>query len=401
MRISKLRATTAEWMSAYPWHYGRSIPSTGPILGVDLLAGGAPFGLDVFELVRQGVAQNPNLVVVGAPANGKSALVKQMLWWMAGAFGLRFAATDVKGEYAPLAGALGVPVVALHPGGEVSVNPLADPAGRLEFASALAALCVDRPLAPVEAMALAAAVKVLPERPLHRHLLGVLREMPAAVCDELVMTRSQALEATQVLRFGIGELLTGVHAGMFDGHTNVDSTAMKRGFVIDLSGCGSDDRALRLAMLAGMRAVEQLVSRHDGPTLVVNDESWRLVTNLDTARWMQHSFKLGRQRGQATMLVLHRLSDLGAQTDGAAAHIGNRLVGDADIRILFRHGDLNDAHDTVTRLGLHEQLADRLATLPAYQAIVEVRGRYALLGVRLSGRVTALADTNERLRAWI
>ena len=56
MRISKLRATTAEWMSAYPWHYGRSIPSTGPILGVDLLAGGAPFGLDVFELVRHGVA---------------------------------------------------------------------------------------------------------------------------------------------------------------------------------------------------------------------------------------------------------------------------------------------------------------------------------------------------------
>ncbi|MEI6403864.1 MAG: hypothetical protein WCP59_16955, partial [Actinomycetota bacterium] len=73
-------------------------------------------------------------------------------------------------------------------------------------------------------------------------------------------------------------------------------------------------------------------------------------------------------------------------------------VGDADIRILFRHGDLNDARDTVRRLGLHERLADSLATLPAYQAIVEVRGRYALLDVRLSGRVTALADTNERLR---
>jgi hypothetical protein len=113
---------------------------------------------------------------------------------------------------------------------------------------------------------------------------------------------------------------------------------------------------------------------------------------------MQHSFKLGRQRGQATMLVLHRLSDLGAQTDGAAAHIGNRLVGDADIRILFRHGDLNDAHDTVRRLGLHERLADRLGSLPAYQAIIEVRGRYALLDVRLSGRMTALVDTNKRMK---
>lgn len=44
------------------------------------------------------------------------------------------------------------------------------------------------------------------------------------------------------------------------------------------------------------------------------------------------------------------------------------------------------------------RVADRLATLPAYQAIMEVRGRYALLDVRLSGQVTALADTNERLR---
>jgi hypothetical protein len=99
---------------------------------------------------------------------------------------------------------------------------------------------------------------------------------------------------------------------------------------------------------------------------------------------MQHSLELGRQRGQATMLVLHRLSDRGAQADGAVAHIGNRLVGGADIRILFRHGDLNDACDNVMSFGLHERLAERLSTLPACQAIVGVRGatRCSMCGCR-------------------
>jgi len=37
MRVAKLRATTAEWQSVYPWHFGGSIPSTGPVLGIDRL----------------------------------------------------------------------------------------------------------------------------------------------------------------------------------------------------------------------------------------------------------------------------------------------------------------------------------------------------------------------------
>ena len=398
MRISKLRATTAEWSSAYPWHFGGSIPSVGPIVGVDHLSGGAPFGIDPFAWVNDGIAQNPNIVIAGAPGNGKSALVKQILWWLVGAFGCRFVATDVKGEYTPLARVLGVPILDLRPGGDTKVNPLEVPQGRLEFAHALAALCLERPLLAVERAALSGAVRLLPDRPLVSDLAAILREMPAALCDDLAMPRDAALDDTKDLRFGFGELLHGVHAGMFDGHTNIDLAGSPSGFVVDVSGCGTDDRTLRFALLAGMRAVDQLVGNTSGHTLLVNDETWRLAGNRDTVIWLQHSFKLGRQRGQANIIVVHRLAELGGQADGATGEIASRLVSDADTHILFRQGDQHDAVDTVTRLGLPGAATSIVARLPKHRCLVDIRGQLALIDVVLSPSVLAISDTNRGMR---
>ena len=398
MRTSKLRATTAEWSSAYPWHFGGSIPSVGPIVGVDHLSGGAPFGIDPFAWVNEGIAQNPNIVIAGAPGNGKSALVKQILWWLVGAFGCRFVATDVKGEYTPLARALGVPILDLRPGGNTKVNPLEDPLGRLEFAHALAALCLERPLLAVERAALSGTVRLLPDRPLVSDLAAILREMPAALCDELSMTRTSALDETKDLRFGFGELLNGVHAGMFDGHTNVDLAGSSSGFVVDVSGCGTDDRTLRFALLAGMRAVDQLVGSSPGHTLLVNDETWRLAGNRDTVIWLQHSFKLGRQRGQANIIVVHRLAELGGQADGTTGEIASRLVSDADTHILFRQGDQHDAADTVTRLGVPTAATTILARLPPHRCLIDIRGQLALIDVMLSPSMLAISDTNRTMR---
>lgn len=399
MRVDKLRATTAQWRSTYPWHFGGSIPANhGPVVGVDLLSGRAPFGIDPFEWVRSEVVQNPNAVIVGSPANGKSALVKQAIWWLVGAFGYGFVATDVKGEYTALAHALGVPVLDLHPAGIARVNPLEKPDGRLEFALALAAVCVDRPLEPVESAALAAAVSTLPEYPVVPDLVEILREMPEPVLSALVMSRDSALQATSHLRFGLQGLINGVHAAMFDSATNVDLDNAQRGFVVDVSGCGTDDRSLRFALLIGTRAVGQLVSESAGQTLVVNDEAWRLAANLDTVRWMQHSFKLGRNSGQGNVLVLHRLAELGGQADGAVGEIASRLVSDADIHIIFRQGDNIDARDTVKRLSLPPSTVELLETLPPYRCLVRARGSLALVDVVLSHEMRAVADTNAKMR---
>ena len=278
------------------------------------------------------------------------------------------------------------------------MNPLDRGDGRLEFTHALAALCLDRALTPVERATLSAAIRLLPERALVTDLVALLRDFPTALTEELTMTRERALDATSDLRFGFGELLAGPYAGMFDGHTNVDVTSSRRGFVVDLSRCGTDDRTLRFAMLAGTRATDQLTTATSGRTLAVNDEAWRLAGTRETVVWLQHSFKLGRNHGLANIVVVHRFAELGAQTDGATAKIASRLVADADTHILFRQGDQTDAHDAVTRLGLPPAIAGVIAQLPPYRCLIHVRGRFALVDVKLPASFATLGDTNAAMR---
>ncbi len=398
MRLTKLRATTAEWQSVYPWHFGGSIPSIGPVVGIDRLAGGSPFGIDPLRLVIEGHATNPNMVIAGAPGNGKSAFVKALLWNLVGAFGYRFVATDVKGEYRAIAAALNAPVLDLRPGGPTRINPLQDEAGRLEFSAALASLCLSRSLDTLERAALAEAVRVLPSRPVLSDLLGVLRDMPATVCDELVIDRADALSGTQALRFGLGELLNGGMAGMFDGHSNIEPSSSPAGFVVDVSGCGTDDRVLRFAMLAGQRAVSQMLAGSKRPTLRINDEGWRVASTIEGVRYMQHDFKLGRVDALSNILVVHRFAEIGAQADGVAGEIAQRLVADADLHVMFRQGDAADADDSIERLRLPSSTRDALVQLPARRCLIHLRGQLALLEVVLSRRMRELADTNQAVR---
>ena len=69
---------------------------------------------------------NPNVFVLGEPGFAKSSLIKTYLYWTNRLYGNSrwLSITDPKGEYTPLATALGMPVVRLAPGGGVRVNPL-------------------------------------------------------------------------------------------------------------------------------------------------------------------------------------------------------------------------------------------------------------------------------------
>jgi hypothetical protein len=67
---------------------------------------------------------NGKVIVIGAPGNGKSALVKTLCFRLA-CFG-RVEAIDPKGEYGPLIRALGGVAVRLEPGGSGALNPLTD-----------------------------------------------------------------------------------------------------------------------------------------------------------------------------------------------------------------------------------------------------------------------------------
>ena len=178
------------------------------------------------------------------------------------------------------------------------------------------------------------------------------------------MGRDEALTGTQALRFGLGELLNGTMAGMFDGESNIEPASSPAGFVVDVSGCGTDDRVLRFAMLAGQRAVSQMLALSTRPTLRINDEGWRIASTLEGVRYMQHDFKLGRVDALSNILVVHRFAEIGAQADGAVGEIANRLVSDADLHVMFRQGDTDDAADSVDAAAAADVDARRARTAP-------------------------------------
>ena len=116
LRLAYHRGTTAHVASIYPFSVQGSLGHRGTYIGLDLLAGGSEFCWDPFEAYAAGLVTNPNGWVLGEPGNGKSALVKCLLWRQAAVYGTGnagrwMAIADPKGEYASLAEHLGLTTV--------------------------------------------------------------------------------------------------------------------------------------------------------------------------------------------------------------------------------------------------------------------------------------------------
>ena len=120
MKLPAHEATTAQLGAVYPFAASPPLPTGAVVVGRDLFGG--LFVHDPFELYRIGVITNPNIVVFGQIGRGKSAFVKTYLYRQA-IFGRRIVVLDPKGEYGPLARALGAASI-LRPGGSMRLNPL-------------------------------------------------------------------------------------------------------------------------------------------------------------------------------------------------------------------------------------------------------------------------------------
>ena len=175
-------------------------------MGADLDTG-SPFHYDPFELYARGVITSPNMVILGLVGRGKSTVVKTMLYRSLGLLASpggqpRFAAiADPKGEYAPLAKALGMTHLRLATGGNIKLNPL-DPgpahgtvadlaARRTHMVTALAAGVLERPLHQIEDSALGWAVETVTHQCTHAPTLADTIELLGEPTDEIV-TRSGA-----------------------------------------------------------------------------------------------------------------------------------------------------------------------------------------------------------------
>ena len=126
-------------------------------------SGGGAFCFDPWVLYGEGLLDDPNAIVLGKLGQGKSALVKTLLWRML-LFGRRAFVLDVKREYGPLCDAVGVRPISLVPGGGVRLNPLAsrpEEHAQLELLRAVTVTALGGPLTQIEAGALREALRVV------------------------------------------------------------------------------------------------------------------------------------------------------------------------------------------------------------------------------------------------
>jgi len=429
LRVPRHRATTAHLCALYPFQAEGPIGNRGVYLGWRCGPGDVPIGpfvFDPFTFYTDGALTNTNMLILGEPGWGKSASTKVLVYRSLGVLRgpggqHRWAAiADPKGEYGPLADALGLDVVRLYPGGTTRINPFdTGPGGavlspaelaleRTMMATTLIEAVMGRPLRPLEDGAVGWAVAELskPGRPLPvladlAHLLAHPSDSMAEEADR--SERELAIEVSDV-RFSLGKLLDRQLRGMFDGHSTVSINWSGKGLVLDLSAVFHDRNALRLVMIATNAWLQALLARpadDDTPRrMQVWDEAWALLGDERTAQYAQRSWKLCRAYGVANVAVAHRLSDLRSQADDgtSTAKLAAGLLPDTQTRIVFRQAT-DQVAETARELGLNSAESFLLPRLRKGRALWKLAGRTAVVQHVIGASEWGICNTDQRLLA--
>jgi type IV secretory pathway VirB4 component len=419
LRVRYHQGTTAHVSSIYPFSVQGSFGHRGTYVGLDLLAGGGEFCWDPFEAYATGLVTNPNGWILGEPGNGKSALVKCLLWRQAAIYGTgpggRWTAiADPKGEYATLAEHLGLTVVRLSPGGTATINPLApgpaadhEPADkqilrRAEMCTALVGTVLERSLTQLEDAVVFAAVDQLTTAPVDEPTLTDVARLVAnpteAMTERLRSTDRDLAADTATVAYALDKLLSRSLRGMFDGTSTVPLRWDGPGVVLDLSAVPLDSDALPLVMVAAAGWFQQLMACPGPQRVQILDEAWALLGNRHTAGYLQTSFKLGRTYGVANLCITHRASDLVAQADDgtATSKIAAGLLADSATKIILRQApDQLDA--AVAHFGLTAPEASIVGQLTRGRALWKLGGRTAVVQHVLGRGEQPIVDTDARM----
>lgn len=413
LHLPRHRGTTANVSSAYPFAAESDLGAGGAYLGTNILTGGAGFAFDPFEAYKAGLVTNPNVLIAGEPGTGKSATAKCIVYRACGAFGRWVAIADPKGEYLPLAEALGLDVVRLHPGGSARINPLdpgpgghvaADEVARRQavMVATLLGSVLRRDLTPLEDAVVSWCTAELGrarDEPTLADLLLALAEPSDDVVERARMPRAELVRSVEAATYAVGKLLDRSLRGMFDGRTNVTLDWSGPGLVLDLSAIQHEPEALTLVMLAATAWLQTVLARPDGPPrLQVLDEAWSLLGSERTSRYLQSCWKLGRAYGVANIAIVHRLSDLRSQADDgtATAKVSMGLLADTQTRVLFRQST-DQVDEARSMLGLTTSEAEVLGRLCRGRAIWKVGGRTAVVQHVVGEGERQFCDTDARM----
>jgi type IV secretory pathway VirB4 component len=402
------RCTTRHAQAIYPFVAAGGLGARGVFIGRD--ATGGAFCFDPWTLYGEGALDDPNAIVLGKLGQGKSSLVKTLLWRML-VFGRRAFVLDVKREYGPLCEAVGVVPISLVPGGTVRLNPLAsrpEEHAQLELLRAVAVTAIGGALTQLEAAALREALRVVRQdgrcEPTLPDIAAVLFDPVADMAQRLRTTPVRLAAGARRAALALQDLCEGPLRGMFDGPTTPGLDLNARLVVLDLHAV-RDSPAVGILMAcatAWMSALLARMAERPGRERLINvaDESWKIIQHTGLGEWFQSNFKLARQFGVMNLVVLHKLADLQAAGDAGsrAARIAEGLIADASTRIVY-HQDESQVALTRTLLGLSESEAQLISMLSPGQALWRVGGRSFVVQhyrSRLEARMTN-TDTGMRI----
>jgi type IV secretory pathway VirB4 component len=401
------RCTTRHAQAIYPFVSAGGLGGQGVFIGRDSSGGAVCF--DPWLLYGTGLLDDPNMIVLGKLGQGKSSLVKTLLWRML-LFGRRAFVLDVKREYGPLCEAVGVKPISLVPGAGVRLNPLAsrpEEHAQLELLRAVATTAIGGPLTQIESAALREALHTVR---LSGNREPTLPDIAAALFSPVsdmalaLRTTTAALAADcRRAALAIQDLCEGPLRGMFDGPTSPGLDLDAKLVVVDLHAvrdspavgilmaCATAWMSARLAEMADRPGRERLIN--------VADESWKIVQHTGLGEWFQSNFKLARQFGVMNVVVLHKLADLQAVGDAGsrAARIAEGLIADASTRVVY-HQDESQTDVTRGLLGLSESEARLISMLSAGQALWQVGGRSLVVQHYRSTMEAGLTDTDTGMR---
>ena len=397
------RCTTRHAQALYPFVNAGGLGGRGVYIGHD--SGGGAFCFDPWLLYGDGALDDPNIIVLGKLGQGKSALVKTLLWRML-LFGRRAFVLDIKREYGPLCEAVGVRPVSLVPGSGVRLNPLAsrpEEHAQLELLRAVTVAAVGNALTQGEAGALREALRVIRTRgegePTLPQIARVLFAPVEAMAERLETTVTALAADARRVALALQDLCEGPLRGMFDGPTTAGLDLDARLLVLDLHAV-RDSPAVGILMACASAWISALLARtaqQPGRDRLINvaDESWKIVQHTGLGEWFQANFKLARQFGVMNLVVLHKLADLQAAGDAGsrAARIAEGLIADASTRIVY-HQDESQVGLTQSLLGLSGSEARLISMLSPGQALWRVGARSFVVAHQRSRMEMRLTNTD-------
>lgn len=405
------RVSTAHLQVVYPGIAQASLGSRGIYIGRD--HHGGSFCYDPWELYARGDLTGPNMLVVGQIGRGKSAFVKTMVYRQL-VFGRQAVMLDPKGENHALCRAVGTTPVALRPGGSVRLNPL-DAAvaaryvapedllqSRVSIVAALLGATLGRPVTPDEMVGVEGAIVDAGSdgrMPTLRSAVESLLRPSTAAAERGRTTVAQLTDTNRTVGLALRRLADGDLRGMFDGETS-GSVRLDAPLVsFDLSAVYQSS-ALGILMVCVAAWLQDRLRTPDGrKRLVILDEAWAVLGNVETAEWLAASYKLARSHGVQYVAVLHRLSDLlAAGAEGSRQmKLARGLLSDSETVVAYSQPP-SEIDATRKLLELNDLEADYLAHLPRAMALWKVGQRSFLVEHLLAAGERRIVDTDAQMR---